>query len=133
MNQDTDRPFRTLSFQLLWLIFVLTMLPAEYACVVVLRGDLISGQTSSPAVVIGLGQLVDRRTAPEYFWGLMAIYCLSVTATIVLCVFQFYVISVEDKRRGSTLAEKVILWGSGCVYFALFVMICRYVYLGIKS
>ncbi len=133
MNQETERPPRTLTFQILWLVFILTMLPAELACAVMLKNDLISGQTYSPGVVFGLGRIVYRDATPGPYWALMGVYVTSVGTLILLCVSQLFQIASEDVRRGSSLTERWVLWGAGCAYFVLFALVCRYVYLGITG
>jgi hypothetical protein len=109
------------------------MLPIECACGYVVRGDLISGRTSSLGVVYGLGHTVYRLGEPEYYWMLMGLYSLQVLVTGTLCISQLFGIAADEVSRGSTVAERGLLWGAGVAYGALFSLMCLYLFGGLAS
>jgi len=109
-------PIRTFSQQLLWLLLVSTSLPALFIGGIVIRNDILTGKTSSPGVIYGLGQDVYRSTTPRLFWSLVGTYAATAIVMFGLTFLQIFVVASEDRRRASSVASKIALWGISAVY-----------------
>lgn len=129
---DSDRPIRTFSAQLLWLLLLATFLVAAAGCAFVQFGEYADGKVWSPGVIYGIGREIKRSTSPQAFWALWSAYSAAVGGMFVLILQQVFVIIVEDRRRQSDTRSTIALWGCGAVYLSALSGAVWYVALGLK-
>jgi hypothetical protein len=111
-----ERPVRTLTGQLLWLILTVSVMVL----------GLISGAISLHDVRSGVAQwsgrfsthviYVHRSIHPEAFWTIVGLFFISGLGFLALTCAQLVEIAQEDGRRGSAFWEKCVLWASGLVF-----------------
>jgi hypothetical protein len=107
---------QTTTAQIIALCATLTLLGLVVAGLGTMIGtDLKIGFTLSP---FGYRKTF-LHSSPEAFWTYIELYAFIALSCFALCVRQIFEIIAQDKRRESSIGQKVILWGFGVVYSSL--------------
>ena len=130
--EASERPIRTFSSQLVWLLLLSTGLVAEGACGILQYISYRNGTTWSPDVFFGIGREIRRSSEPHLFWNLWFVYSAIHCGMVALILNLIGLIVTEDRRRQSDIRSKIALWGCGTIYLATLSGAVLYVAYGLE-
>jgi hypothetical protein len=88
--------------QVIAICAVLTLLWVAVGVGFVLREELITGQTYSPAVVFGDSRMVFRNSTPNTYWTYILFYLAGVLMALSSAMLGLREVVIEQKRKCAT-------------------------------
>ena len=100
MKQDTNRPIRTTSSQLVMVCASLTAWGIGVFGLFPLIDEIKSGQAYTlGGILLGVGTKVSRDTSPIVFWMNTGLHISGVLAAFITPIFSFREVIIEHKRK----------------------------------
>jgi hypothetical protein len=78
---------------------VMVMMAIDLAGGNMLRNQLVTGETYSPAMIFGFNGLIHKSSSPWTYWVFMGCYFFFFVTGLALVAFLFREIIAEQKRR----------------------------------
>jgi hypothetical protein len=110
--------------QVIAICVALTLLWFEVCIGVVLREELVAGQTYSPTVIFGDGRRIYKIISPNAYWMDIGLYILCFVIGVIPCMLMAREVIVEQKRKNSATTGKALRNN-------ILLIVCAFVYLGL--
>jgi hypothetical protein len=104
MKQNINRPVRSTASQMIAICAILTLLCGDLGVGLVLRQELITGQTYSPTVVFGDSRMIYKSSSPTAYWTDMRLYMFGFVGGLIAATFGLREVVIEQKRKNAVTA-----------------------------